>query len=327
MPQSAAPRSLHVACASGPVGARPLAICGLALGLSLGCVTARFKDPIADFETAVDTTARTVGAYYVALNEFERELYFEELALNPAQELVATDAAGRPTPLLARTFSPESIRARMDAFALLGVYGHRLGELAGSDAPPRTERALAALGENLDTLAGRLNHLPADVTAPQYAGPVTSLVGVIGRIVLERKRDRVLLQAIDQGAPEVEKILRLLERDLATVIAPLRATGEKQILAERVRHYNANREAWSVPQRRAALEDIRATARRYEVALALSPVELTQQLRRALEALVTYARSARRPADLAQLNASLETFRTRAQSVGAALKVVLERER
>ena len=49
------------------------------------------KRGAADFETAVDTTARTVGAYYVALNEFERELYFEELALNPAQELVATE--------------------------------------------------------------------------------------------------------------------------------------------------------------------------------------------------------------------------------------------
>jgi hypothetical protein len=134
---------------------------GPALALTLtGCVTAQFAEPISSFEKSLSTSGAAIAVYYTELNRYERDLYLDRLAFNPDETLkfeerVQDDGREqiRATPLIGQIFNADSIRARLDAINLLGVYARRLGELAASDAPQRFEAGAKVLGENLGSLA------------------------------------------------------------------------------------------------------------------------------------------------------------------------------
>lgn len=296
-----------------------LLIC-LTMGTSSGCDSS-FKEQIKDFQESVELTSAAVRVYYTEINEFERELYLQERALDPSQEVLVTDGQGNPTPLIGGPFPAESIKARTDALLLLGVYGRRLGELAGSDAPGRFAKGAKALGDNLDGLAGTFAGL-SDSTAKAYAGPIGTIVGIFGEMVLESKRDSALRRAVTEGAPAVRQILDLLEKDLTNVVSLQRRTGTRQAITLLAADYNSQAGKLGLQERKQRLEEIRKAAQRYEVAVAFNPTELVTAMRTAHEALVEYVESGRQPKDLATLAAALETFRSRAEQVASAVALL-----
>ena len=83
--------------------------------------------------------------------------------------------------------SRASIKARLDALRLVSVYARRLADLAGSDAPTKFASNADVLGSTLTGLATTFEGLGGqnDSTAKVYVGPVASLVGLIGKVILE----------------------------------------------------------------------------------------------------------------------------------------------
>lgn len=306
-----------------------IAIMVLSTVLLTGCVTAHFTEPITSFRDSINTSGAAIGIYYAELNQFEREIYLDERLYNSTKEVFATDEQGKPTPLIGALFSAESIKARTDAIALLGVYAQRLGELAGSETPKQFEEGAKILGDNLFNLQKTFEKLgkddeekkTIDTTAKNYSGPIGTIVGVIGRIYLEKQRDAAVKGAIEEGAPAVRKVLSLLQKDLTEVIDPLKRTGLKQKLADRVTYYNDNRKA-NFEQRRQILAEIDAAASRYEAALTANPANLIQTMSEAHESLVKYAGSPKTPQTFAELLAALETFKNHAQEVANAVKQI-----
>jgi hypothetical protein len=130
--------------------------------LLTGCVTANFTEPITSFQDSINTSGAAIGIYYTEINQFEREIYLDERLFDPAKEVLATDNQGKPTPLIGALFSAESIKARTDAIALLGIYAHRLGELAGSEAPKQFAEGAKILGDNLFNLQNTFEKLGKD---------------------------------------------------------------------------------------------------------------------------------------------------------------------
>lgn len=298
--------------------------------LLTGCVTARFGEPITSFRDSINTSGAAIGIYYGELNQFEREIYLDECLYDPTKEVLATDKQGKPTPLIGALFSAESIKARIDAIALLGVYAQRLGELAGSEAPKQFAEGAKILGDNLFNLQKTFEKLgeeddeekkTIDATAKNYSGPIGTIVGVIGCIYLEKQRDAAVKGAIEKGAPAVRTVLTLLQKDLTEVIEPLKRVGLKQKLTDRVTYYNDNRRA-SFEQRRQILAEINAAASRYETALTANPANLIQTMSEAHESLVKYAGSPKTPQSFADLLAALETFKIHAQEVADAVKQI-----
>ncbi len=243
--------------------------------------------------------------------------------------VVATDEHGKPTPLIGALFSAESIKARTDAIALLGIYATRLGELAGSEAPKQFAEGAKILGDNLFNLQKTFDKLGKDdeekkiidATAKNYSGPIGTVIGVVGRIYLETQRDAAVQKAIEEGAPAVRTVLSLLQKDLTEVIDPLKTLGLKEELADRVMYYNVNRTA-TFEQRKQLLAEIDAAASRYETALTANPANLIQTMSEAHESLVKYAGSPKTPQSFAELLAALETFRNQAQEVADAVKQI-----
>ena len=309
-----------------------LLICGAS-----GCVTANFTKPIASFKTSTDTAATAVGTYFTDLNEFERNLYLDDIAYDPTLRVAAVDENGKPTPLVTQIFSAASIKARMDALALLGNYANRLADLAGSSAPGDFSTAAQALGTNLFSLNKTFTSLSktSDPSAGGYIGPVSQIAGLVGEFYLAEKRDKMVADAIAKGAPAITNILNLLENDLNTVVVPLQKTGIAERLANRVTAYNnttdtngnvidalAQRKAMSVAQRQEALDVIGAAAEQYDLLVTSNPTEAINGIREAHAALLKYAQSSRKPQDFAQLLSAIEAFQAKAQAVSAAVQQI-----
>lgn len=305
----------------------PGAALALALALLPGCKTAgSFREPIAQFQKGTADASAALGQYYSEMNRFERNVYLDDRLYDTGEEVLATDASGQPTPLLGSIFSPESIQARMDAIALLGTYAERLATLAGSEEPGKLPEGAKALGDKLGSLGQQMQTLAGkgDSSASRYVEPVTTLVGVVTSLYLEGKQSAALQKGIEQGAPQVNAIIDLLEKDLVEVLGPQRLTGAKQALASRVVYYNAHRAQLSLAERHAVLEDIRHAAEDYESLVVANPVELAHALRDAHEALLTFARADRKLESFQELSAAMQTFQGRVDAAAAAVKRIHE---
>lgn len=301
------------------------AVLALATLLLSGCVTANFKEPVGDFTSSMTTANSAIGSYFTSMNDLERQLYLRRALRDPTMRIGTTDETGRPTGLLP-VFSAESIKARTDAVALLTKYGERLAALAGADAPNRFSAGAGVLGTNLGNLANTFSGLAAgrDTTASRYTGPIGTIVGIFGEMVLERQRDRALTRAVNEGAPAVNAILDQLQQDLDLVVQPLRTTGIAQELAGATLDYNRRRSTMSFADRREALSEIDTLAASYQAAITADPGEAVDGIRDAHAALVRYANSPRDPQDLASLVSAIETFNNRLVPLAAGLKSLRE---
>ncbi|MEJ6789531.1 hypothetical protein BrevBR_08245 [Brevundimonas sp. BR2-1] len=293
-----------------------------------GCVSVDFKEPVTSFTSTMALSNATLLGYYSELNAFERELYLQRVAENPNLEVLEIGADGQRTGLIAQ-FSPESIKARTDAIALLSKYGEKLAALAGADAPQRFNAGAQTLGTNLatlDTTFRALKDAPgsSDPTAGDYAGPISVIIGVVGEAVLDHQRDAAIRRAVQEGSPAVNTVLDLLDHDLKTMIGPLQATGQDQALTGLMVAYNRDRHGMSFDQRRAALARIDVAALRYETTVAQQPAALVDGIRDAHAALVVYANSPGKPADLVSLTAALETFNNRVRPLADAVVTLQE---
>lgn len=300
----------------------------LASVLTSGCATSKWAVPIGKYQKSVDATATIVGGYYKTLNSYERDLYLDSVYLDPALSLAATDQQGKPTGLVKGVFATESIDARLDALELIGVYGSRLARLAGTDAPGNFATGASDLGKSLTGLSATFQNLAGsqgDSTAAAYVGPISTLVGVIGQSVLERRRDSALIDAIAQGDPQVTKIFDQIEADLGEVISAQRQSGEQQRLAELVAAYNGNRSKMTVDQRSQFMDRIRASSDAYRVAASDDSLDAVDAMRKAHRALVKYATSPRKPGDMAEVADALEVFAARVEAAAGAIRELKDR--
>lgn len=303
-----------------------------------GCDNTEFKERIGDFEQSVGLASSSIGTYFTEMNQFERELYLQDVYLHPTKTVRprwTTDPRTRAVkPGLFGPFNEDSIKARMDAITLLGRYGQRLAELAGTDAPERFNSAAQALGTNLFNLQGTFQDLAGagDPSAKDFISPIGKIVGAIGKMIIERKRDEKLRIAIAEAAPAVRTVINQLERDLNEIVVPQRLSGNSQSLQQLIVFYNcavnpgsmavdmcpAPPPALNLEQRRQLLNNIGDAAQRYELFKANNPAEVLSKLRDAHEALVDYAED-RSSRNLTTLIASLDSFRSSTQQIADAI--------
>jgi hypothetical protein len=237
-------------------------------------------------------------------------------ALINSTEIVARNGTEN-TPLLYPVFSPESIRARL---RLIGLYGDRLVELAGSDAPKAFAANANILGEQLSKLGDHFHSLSggqdlAASSASKYVGPVSALVGVVGKMYLEHERQAALTEAVELGAPNVFEIIDLVEADMTTLVKPLQSTGELQLLATLVQEYSLNRGKWDRSQREAAATRISTAIRGYNLAIAFRPTAVTQSMRTTVTALLKYAQKPDAPQNAAELFSYLNQYENDVRSL------------
>ena len=148
---------------------------------------------------------------------------------------------------------------------MIGVYANRLADLASSDAPQRFNSAATLLGDNLTSLSSTFGTLSGagDPTANKYIGPISKLVGAIGEMILENKRDQLITAGIQSAAPQVDDLLILIKNDLDKIFSLQASAGGNQRFATLASAYNnEDRTKLSYEVRKQRLAEIKDAARR-----------------------------------------------------------------
>jgi hypothetical protein len=292
-----------------------------------GCVANRYAAPVNTFRDKTQQTIGVLSDFYSTRNSYEIDVYLRAVAADSKLEVLAVDSDGHPTPLGRPVFSPASIKARLDALNLIGIYASRLYDLANTTAPGDFQTAANTLGDNLgsldktfQTLAGK-----SDPTANKYVGPISSLIGTIGQMYLEHKRDEFIRKAVADGAPQVEAILSQMRDDMDNVFSKEVITAAKEKMAILVNSYNEERSKLSFEQRTARLNEIKAASEEAAVSVGSAPASVVTAMMEAHQALVRAATATRqdKPKSLAELNLALEAWTTRIQSLTAQVKLLL----
>jgi hypothetical protein len=306
-----------------------LSLCFALLAVS-GCAVNRYAGPVGNFRDNASRSAVVLAEFYSTRNQYEIDLYFTEVAVDPSMEVLLKNPTGTPTPLGKAVFAPASIKARLDALDLIGVYANRLADLTASGAPAQFKDAATLLGENLGNLGKTFSALSgaADLTANNYVGPVSNLIGAIGEMILEQKRDQRIASAINKAAPEVDAILILIKNDLDKIFSLQLDAGGNQRFATLVRAYNqADRKVMSYDERKRRLTEIRDAANLRSVDVASAPSALVAAMSDAHHALVRLAKSKRTPSDFSQFNAALELWASRIEHLAGQLRLILNQWR
>jgi hypothetical protein len=298
---------------------------------STGCDNAEFQDQIGEFQKAMSESRSSIETYYLEINQFERDLYILQRQLDGKQAGVKYDKPlvfDSANMYVNGPFSTDSIQARLDALRLIEKYGARLAALAGTDAPTRFADNTSALGTNLVNLSNTFRKLsksePAEFSAANFITPISRLVGIVGKLYLENKRDRALIESIREGSKYITIINYYLKKDFERIIDKQRESGLKQTINALVVNYNKTREAADREARREMLQEINDVVRTYELFSASKPSAIVDQMEDANQALLGYVNSGRNKADLAQMVARFAEFRDYAEQVANNIKEIKE---
>ncbi len=310
----------------------------LTVVVTTSCDNTEFREQIGEFKTAMGESRTAVESYYLEMNQFERELYLLQREIDkslPAGVTYMSDANPEIPFEFQNTnlyvegpFTRESIQARLDALKLIGQYGTRLAELAGTDAPSTFSDNTAALGSNVVNLSNTFRKLsksePSDLSAANYIQPISKLVGIVGQLYLENKRDKALVQSIRDASPIISVINHFLKNDLSAVIGPQKDTGLRKAVAMLLMNYNENRAALDRKGRRQLLDEVNATVRKYELFKDAEPASIVDQMEQTNKALLDYANSGRNKTSLARMVIQFGEFRDYAQKIAKNVQEIRE---
>jgi hypothetical protein len=292
-----------------------------------GCTANRYEAPASSFRDNTQQTINVLSSFYSSRNSYEIELYLQSVAADSSLPIQTTDSNGVPTPLGKPVFSPASIKARLDALNLVGVYANRLYDLANSAVPARFQSAATALGQNLSSLDKTFQTLQgaSDPTADKYIGPISSLIGTVGEMFLDQKRDELVTKAVTDGAPQVDLILSQVRDDMGKVFSLEVITGTNEKLAILIAAYNNDRKRLDFEQRTTRLAEIRAAANEVAGSVGSAPAGVVTAMMEAHRALIQEATSPPRSriSNLAALNGALEQWTTQIQFLSTEIKPLI----
>ena len=292
-----------------------------------GCTTINFAPPIASFQNSVTTASAAIGTAFNNLNQFERQLYLDDVALKPEKNVDIGDGSDQPTPLLGLTFQAPSIKARTDSLRLLGTYAQKLTNLVGNNAPQQFSDVVKTSAGGLTTLDktfAELSSTTYDPTAAKYISPVSELIGSLVKMYYEHRRDEAIREAVNTGASAVQNILGELENDLVNFVKPQQTADLWADLRQLVDYYNHHRETdrMDLQERKNLLGDINKCALAYEASVEINPSGLIDSMRQAHEALIKYANAPRTPGNMNALLATLQAFEQNAQQVSKQVEQI-----
>ena len=250
---------------------------------------------IKQFATVTSAGVEEISSYYLELNDYERQLYIEERMLDPTLEATSRTSENQPTPLSRDRFDPAAIQVRIRLLRQLQDYTEGLSTLAGGSQEQSFKQQLSALDGNLTGLKDRIDQVSGgdgkDKDAKKYLDPITSIIGIIGQAIVEKKRADAIHNIIIQGETPVNSALDLLQADMQKYLDSTRLTGEAQRLFDWMTYYNDHRAKMSPQERKETLEHIRQLAQASEILAYRSPSTIVASLKKAHIALVQSARN------------------------------------
>ncbi len=297
-------------------------LCITTLIVLSGCASLRTRVNGADFQEGVKASTAEISSLYSSLNGVEADVvllgYASDLCDNgcggtcPIKDNPKARCACRCKHLIGKNlnkkqFSVESVKARLSAMKVLNTYAKGIAEISSTDSPQVANENLQALGSQVKDLSGTFDKLGTDLHAAKYIEPLSALAGIILEARLESKRKKTMSKAVNTAGPIVTKITDLLREDL-TIIIDANKTAYAETQADLVSYYNHHSAKMSFSERQALLEKIRDVGTRMETANGLASHDFLEGIIAANNALMTFANSEQKVADIEKVNAALKEF-------------------
>ncbi|PYY80208.1 hypothetical protein DNK59_25310 [Pseudomonas sp. TKO26] len=271
--------------------------------------------------------------YYTQQNELARRFYFTQIKYHKEKHIEFANQNGVKTPLYFR-YSPEGIKARLDAIRLIGAFGNKLAVMAGADSPQRisdTSAGILASVSGLDQEFRKLTGVEA-LHKDEFAQGSSQLVSAITKMYAEKIQQDALKAAIQNGHAAVETILVALQADLKDLSFKNQGMFSTQ-LSDLAYLYNQGVDARIAAQESKTpmkgpaaaqtspqftdtqlldiLGQAQATAALYEGSVSQRPDEVIAAMRKANDDLYEFSMHPKGDNALVALNASLESFNAR----------------
>jgi hypothetical protein len=216
----------------------------ISLFSELPCYSApKLTDAVTQFNSGVQQNLGAIQNFYLQMNDYARDLYFEELLLDPAQPIAAKNKQGAPT-ALEHQFTDSDINARIAVLQIISAYSQGLAQIADPDAAKEQEDQLASLGSSIVLLNNDINTLYSNSTNnpswSKYAGPLSNLVGLMRSSWIGWQADRNLKDAVLKGAPDVESLIDALKQDINESMEVVFKGNAQDVLLRYTRYYNRN---------------------------------------------------------------------------------------
>lgn len=284
--------------------------------LSTACGPSGYVEPITKFQSSASIVIASTRLYVSELNKVERDHYINQ-KVTEKKDIDLAELEG------VQVFSQDGLRARLDALDQLAKYGELLSKLAKSNAPERVQAEAKDLGDSISHLEKTLAGTP-NSQFKESVGAVSSIVGEIVSLIVERKIEKALDTAIEKGEQPINRLIAVIRNDISlayerkrTSLSELRVAFRDDYARELAKGDKADPEKLRMLAGR-----ISAHEDRWEVFASANPSEGLDAMAKAHSALVQYAKSAHKVKDFESLVAAMEAFSARAISLGKSVQTL-----
>jgi hypothetical protein len=326
--------------------------------LATGCSAGResLLKEITEFNQSVQTGTDAIAAYYENLNEQETQLYIMAISLEPNCKIAdqvnydcldpkwdpnseenRNSPDWRDSPLKQPPIPIESIQARLDILKELSEYSKSLAALAGDESAEKFQGNVITLTERLTSLEKKLIALEKKATAQpnnvndlslkpdltiseRYLTPIGKIIAILGKMAIEEAQWQNIRKAILDAEQPINIILTEIASDLDAYVYPLNITTTSDRYSSLIVYYNERRNQLKPAERTALLQEILASKKAYDQAVAIKPSKSIKTLQETHTKLVALAKSGGNPKDLAEVKAWLERFKSDVEQLATAVK-------
>jgi hypothetical protein len=284
----------------------------LACATLTGCTTvAIYQNPIAQFQTAVNSANDSIRPYLLGVNSL--------IAKANLYDKIGMD---RPwgTEDLNAGIPPAEIQVRLQALSTIARYANALATVANAKDVEQLGQAAKALGNDINGLSTTVQSLATQRTASpgsgasakqattlDLSGPVSSLVTLVGTLIIEQKQKAAIEKAILDGDKPVNQLIELLRTDLRALTL-VDQTSYAAIRTRMVKLYDSARGKTDPKGLIALIDDLVAQNDRIVTLQTLQIDSLLGDMGSAQAALVAFAKSKKGPKDLSDLAAQIDVF-------------------
>lgn len=284
----------------------------LAAAWFCGCTTVQiYQSPVSEFQTAVNSANDAIRPYLLEVNNLNAKANLYD-KVNLAQAWGTED--------LKPGIPGAEIQVRLQALSTLASYANALGAMATSKDVDELGKAAKTLGTDVNGLSSTVSTLTAKRQAAggqsglarqaakfDIGSPVQALVTLFGTLMIEHKEKKATEAAIINGEKPVNEILDLLKADLRALTL-VDQVSYAAMQAGMVKTYNDARNKSDPQGLMALIDQFVADNNRILTLQALQVDSLLSDMKSAHAALVTFAKSSKKPKDLSQLSGQINVF-------------------
>lgn len=184
----------------------------IVFGYAADAIAGSITQTVGKYDAGVQQALPAIKDFYLRANDFQRDIYFDDLLFDPKKEMGTSDD-NKDTALLHK-YSEREINARILALGLISNYSKALLQLSDPSKAKTAESDLRSIGNRIGEISRKLGVIAkAAPIVGSYATTAAELAGLFNKYRTRMKQEAALRETIRDGAPRIAKILSLLEAD------------------------------------------------------------------------------------------------------------------